>query len=293
LDGIGKVSLAHLRPVSETPVIPLWARSVESGRSNGILHDPQAERILPQLDYDVGKFRDAAVSQLTLCVRARTIDRWVSNFLRDNPAGTLVDLGTGLDTRFDRLDNGRATWFELDLPEVIALRRCFLRETRRRRFVADSVTDSPWIRRIKRTPGPYFFVAEGLLMYLRESDVKALFSRLADHFPGSPIAFDTFSPVIADNLAWHDTMRFMGAGFSWAIARVSDIEAWDSRCRVIESVGLEALHEYLHRLPLNQQMLLWILQCAPIYAVNLLQFVGNEAEGAFRGLPVRDDTAVG
>src|SRR5713101_4278456 len=78
LDGIGKVSLAHLRHVSETLVIPLWARSVESGRSNGILHDPQAERILPQLDYDFCKFRDAAVSQLTLCVRARTIDRWVS-----------------------------------------------------------------------------------------------------------------------------------------------------------------------------------------------------------------------
>ena len=82
-DDAEKVSLAHLGTVSETLVIPLWARSVESGRSDGILHDPQAERILPQLDYDFGKFRDAAVSQLTLCVRARTIDLWVSNFLRE------------------------------------------------------------------------------------------------------------------------------------------------------------------------------------------------------------------
>jgi len=142
--------------------------------------------------------------------------------------------------------------------------------------VADSVTDSPWIRRIKRTPGPYFFVAEGLLMYLRESDVKALFSRLADHFPGSPIAFDTFSPVIADNLAWHDTMRFMRVGFNWSITDARDIEGWDSRCRVIESVGMEGLAEHLHRLPLDQQMMLWALQFTPTYGVHLLQFAGNK-----------------
>ena len=269
------MSLAHLSPVSETLVIPLWARGVESRRADGILHDPQAERILARLDYDFGKFRDAAVSQLAACLRTRTIDRWVSHFLRDSPVGTVVDLGTGLDSRFDRLDNGRATWFEVDLPEVIALRRCFFRESKRRRFLADSVTDSRWMERIKRTAGPYFFVAEGLLMYLRESEVEALFGRLADHFPCSRIAFDTFSPVIADNLAWHDTMRFMRAGFTWAIAQVRDIEAWDPRCRVIESVGMEELHEYLHRLPLNQRMMLWALEFTPIYGVNLVRFAGN------------------
>jgi O-methyltransferase involved in polyketide biosynthesis len=37
----------------------------------------------------------------------------------------MVELGTGLNTRFERLDNGRVHWFDLDLPDVMALRRVF------------------------------------------------------------------------------------------------------------------------------------------------------------------------
>jgi O-methyltransferase involved in polyketide biosynthesis len=275
-DRVGKMSLAHLDTVSETLVIPLWARSVESRRGDGLLQDPQAERIVAELDYDFARFRDAAVSQLTVCLRARAIDRWVGNFLRRHPTGTVCELGVGLDTRFDRLENNLATYLEVDLPEVIALRRCFFSESRRRQFIADSVVDSGWIERTKQTGGAHFFVAEGLLMYLRETEVKALFSRLADQFPDSRIAFDTFSPLIADNLAWHDTMRFMRVGFNWSITQVRDIQGWDSRCRVIESVGLEELGEHLHRLTLNQCMMLWALQFTPTYGVHLLQFAGNK-----------------
>ena len=75
---------------------------------------------------------------------------------------------------------------------------------------------------------------------------------------------------------WHDTMRFMRVGFNWSITQVRDIQGWDSRCRVIESVGLEELGEHLHRLTLNQCMMLWALQFTPTYGVHLLQFAGNK-----------------
>lgn len=275
-DDAEKVSLAHLGTVSETLVIPLWARSVESRRGNGLLHDPQAERVVDELDYDFAKFRNAGISQLTVCLRARTIDRWVGNFLGRHPSGTVCELGVGLGTRFDRLDNNLATYLEVDLPDVIALRRRFFRESTRRQFIADSVMDSGWIERTKRTGGAHFFIAEGLLMYLRETEVKVLLGRLADHFPDSRIAFDTFSPHIADNLPLHDTMCFMRVGFNWSITQVKDMEGWDPRCRIIESVGMEELDQHLHRLPLNQQMMLWALQFIPTYGVHLLQFASDK-----------------
>src|ERR1700674_663572 len=258
--GTSKISLVHLSPVSETLVVPLWARSVESRLSDGVLHDPAAERIFARLDYDFAKFRDGSVSQLTACLRAQTVDRWVTTFLEASPRGTIVELGAGLDTRFERLDNGSATWFELDLPDVIALRRRLFRQRRRRQFMAMSVTEPGWIEPVRQATGPLFFVAEGLLMYLQEHEVRTLLSRLADHFPDSQLAFDAFSPVIADNLAWHDTMRHMRSAFTWSIDDITNIERWDRRYRLVDCVDMADFSEHFGRLPFHQQMLIWMLQ---------------------------------
>jgi O-methyltransferase involved in polyketide biosynthesis len=103
-----------------------------------------------------------------------------------------VELGTGLNTRFDRVDNGQVHWIDLDLPDVIALRGRFFTDTSRRRMVPASVLSDEWLPVVADSPGPYFFVTEGVLAYLPEQDVTATLARLATRFRGARLALDTY-----------------------------------------------------------------------------------------------------
>ncbi len=174
----------NLGVVQETLLIPLWARAVEANRTEPILCDTKAVEMVGAIDYDFEKFAKGRGSQVGCCLRASIIDDWVREFLWEHPDGTVVEIGAGLDTRFERLDNGEVQWFELDLPDVIAIRRRFFEETERRRFISRSVLTTEWLPVVEESaPGPFFFVAEGVFMYFEEQQVKDLLANSArfDH----------------------------------------------------------------------------------------------------------------
>ncbi len=102
-------------------------------------------------------------------MRARQFDRFGLGFLKEHPAGTVVDIGCGLDTRFGRLDNGQMHWVGLDLPEVIELRRSLLPATARSCLIGCSALDFTWMDEVSP---PVIFLAEGLLVYFMEEDVR-------------------------------------------------------------------------------------------------------------------------
>ena len=189
--------------VQETTLIPLWARAIENERSEPILRDAKAAKMVASIDYDFDKFAKGRATQIGCCLRASILDEWVREYLARYPDGTVVEIGAGLDTRFDRLDNGRVTWFELDLPDVVDLRRRFFEETDRRRFISESVLAPGWIGPVREAaeaaPAPVMFVAEGVLMYFEESQVRQLFRTIAAGFPGSAFAFDAMSPLMPAN----------------------------------------------------------------------------------------------
>ena len=90
-----------------------------------------------------------------IVMRTAILDAWVRAFLAGHPAGTVVEIGTGLNTRFERVDNGQAHWIDLDLPDVIELRRRFFADTGRHRMVAASVLDEAWLQDVDaRQPSP-------------------------------------------------------------------------------------------------------------------------------------------
>lgn len=117
----------ELGSVQETLLIPLFSRALETARPNGLLKDARAVEIVEQLDYDFSKWPPSS-SWSQACVRTRLFDEIALRFLEEHPEGAIVEIGCGLDTRFERIDNGRATWFELDLPDSIALRRSFFED---------------------------------------------------------------------------------------------------------------------------------------------------------------------
>ena len=130
----------ELGNVQKTLFLPLWGRAVESKKRKPMLVDETAVRIIEQVDYDFAPMTAnlEELSQIAWIKRSLICDQVIDKFLAQYPAGTIVNVGCGLDTTFERVDNGKLRWYDLDLPDVIALRSKFIQESERRTFIASS-----------------------------------------------------------------------------------------------------------------------------------------------------------
>ncbi len=216
----------RLGAAQETLFIPLAARARETRKRRPVLRDPKAAQMIDLIDYDAAKYGRSAGGSVTV-LRTAIFDTWVRAFLGQHPAGTVVELGTGLNTRFERVDNGQIHWFDLDLPDTIELRRKFFADSGRRRMLAASVLDDDWLDAVAASPGPHFFVADGVLAYLPEHSVAEALARIARRFPGGRIAFDTYPEQMLDR--------------QHKMAAKRDIARWAWACddpRSLERLGL-------------------------------------------------------
>jgi O-methyltransferase involved in polyketide biosynthesis len=186
---------AELGAVQQTLFIPLAARARETGRRRPVLRDRKAVEMVRSIDFDEAVYGRGWGAGFVTVLRTLILDWWVRQFLAEHPAGTVVELGTGLNTRFERTDNGTAHWIDLDLPDTIELRRRFFEDTDRREMVAASLAGEDWMAAVGQRPAPYFFVSDGVLVYLDEADVTGTLARIAGRFPGAIVAFDTYSRV--------------------------------------------------------------------------------------------------
>jgi O-methyltransferase involved in polyketide biosynthesis len=218
---------------AETLLILVCSRARESQKPDPILHDPRAVELYERLDYDFESLKVPHQTHITTCMRAKQIDTWVRDFLGAHPGGVVIHCGCGLDTRFDRVDDGQAEWFDLDLPEVIDLRQNFFEETGRYHMLASSVTDLEWVDQIP-TGRPVMVVAEGLFMYLPEEDLRALVTKLAEAFPGCELAFDAFSTLTARNVGRHPSLRKTGAQIHWGLDDPHTLETWAEGIALLE-----------------------------------------------------------
>ncbi|WP_199823371.1 class I SAM-dependent methyltransferase [Streptomyces sp. NRRL WC-3742] len=176
--------------VEETALWTLWHRVVEARRGDGVLRDPVAVELVGRIDFPFEeRFGSTGwVSQLQ-ALRAGCFDREVTDFLRRCPRGTVVGLGDGLETQAWRVDNGRARWLSVDLPEAARLRERLLPSDGRRRVLACSATDLRWMDEVDAGNG-VMISAQGLLMYLRPTEVRELIAACAERFPGGEMVLD-------------------------------------------------------------------------------------------------------
>jgi methyltransferase (TIGR00027 family) len=223
-------------PVSQTLLIPLWARALEQREPEPLVRDPVAAAMVAQIDYDWRRIRLSRGDLVQCVVRLREFDRFVRDFLARHPAATVVHLGCGLDARFQRVDNGQVRWFDLDLPDVIALRGQLLPEADRDRYLAASAFEVDWMERLEVAAGdPVLFVAEAVLPYFPEGRVRDLVTTLARRFPGAELVSDVCSPfaVWVDNL--HLGFIRSAARMHWSVQDPRDLEAWSPGIRLVES----------------------------------------------------------
>jgi len=227
----------ELGGVQKTLLLPLWGRAVETRKAHPLLVDETAVKIIGAIDYDFSAIaRNISVTiQLTWIARSLHSDRTLREFLKRHPHATIVNLGCGLDTTFDRIDNGHLHWYDLDFPDVMDLRKRFLQDSDRRHSIASSILDEGWLREVK-VADAVFFLAAGVLYYLQESQIKALLIKLADVFPGAEVLFDACSPL-GRKMANEKVIKAGGmdesAMLTWELRRAKDIQSWDSRIAVI------------------------------------------------------------
>ncbi len=186
--------------VGETLLLPLWGRARDYEEEYSILNDKKAFDILNQIDYDFSEMDEewGPMQNISLSIRALNLDNLVKEFIISHPRATVVCLGSGLETNFYRIDNGMIKWYDLDLPEVIKLRKQILPEPNRVVYLSRSLNDYNWFDEIETPVDGLIFIACGVFMYFQEKKLRKLFSKLSYKFPGSEIVFDWHSkPAIA------------------------------------------------------------------------------------------------
>ena len=226
--------IIRLTEAQETLLIPLWCKSQAAQGKHVTFVDEKTESVLAGIDYNFSALNVPKQTQVTVRMRANRFDVYAREFIAAHPDGMILHLGCGLDSRCLRVDNGRIHWVDLDMPDVIALRRKFYTETERYRMIASPVTDLSWLDEIPKTAVPVLVIAEGLFMYLEEAHVKALVLALQTAFPGCRLAFDAFSALTAQRVGKHPSLQKTGASIHWGIDNAAEMATWGIGIQLVE-----------------------------------------------------------
>lgn len=227
--------------VQKTLFLPLWARAKEIERSDPVIIDTCAKQVVQETSYDFSKFEHELneMEQINFAVRAFNFDKEVIEFIRIRPEGVIINIGAGLDTTFQRVDNGQIQWVNIDLPDVVSFRRNFMQDSEREITIGKSVFDFSWITDISGVMKnrEILFMSAGVLFYFTKDQVHSLFSRLAVEFPSSHFVFDSMPWLIvkAANLEIKrkklaDSIPFFG----WYLNRTIHLKKWVPSISVID-----------------------------------------------------------
>ncbi|MBQ4240447.1 MAG: class I SAM-dependent methyltransferase, partial [Oscillospiraceae bacterium] len=151
----------------------------------------------------------------------------VKNYLRDHPEAAVVNLGCGLDDTFSKADNGRCRGYNIDLPDVIAVRDELLPASDRERNIACDLNDFSWMDMIDASDGAVFFAA-GVFYYFRTEDVRKLFLAMADRFPGAELVFDSCNERGAKLMrkTWLKEAGITDVGAYFSLEDPSELSSW-------------------------------------------------------------------
>ena len=254
-------SKVNLTQEKETLLITLFAKAGESRLPDSLLSDTFAAEAVQRLDYDFARLKVSRDLMVGMAIRARTLDDWVRTFIAANPDATVLHLGCGLDTRIFRVNPPRSIrWFDLDYPEVIALRRRLYPEREGYTLIGSSVVEMGWLEQVP-ADRPAMVVAEGLTMYLRQEEVQRLFTAITTRVPSGEAAFDAFSRLGVRVVQRQHSVRATGAWLHWGIDDPRELEEIVPRLKFFAEVPAYALaHSHRFSLPacLSIRMLMGI-----------------------------------
>ena len=248
-----KISSKSLTGIPITALFPLYGRAKETKEINPLFQDPNAVKIVEQIDFDFSIYENMSAARkkemLTgIAVRTRILDDYTKDFIDEYPDGLIVNIGCGLDTRFFRLDNGKINWIDVDLPEMINLRKKLFEKTERNKMLATSVLEQNWLNEILfEKDKMVLIIVEGTLMYFEEKEVKKLFNQLIEKFPKAILCFEVMGSKLQGKV--HPSVAVLGIDVKcpWGIEDIESLEAWNAKIKLIKATSL--MDQYRERWP--------------------------------------------
>lgn len=251
---IQKLLNTKIGDVAATSLLTLYCHALENQSKDPILDDPLAVEITDKLTPELSESDNKLYQSLAkgkvekklvvhVAMRAKRYDDYARNFLERSHNGIVVNIGCGLDTRFHRIDNGKVIFYDLDLPEVIAVKRKLLPETDRYRFIPSSVFNYEWMELIRElNADSVLFLAEGVFMYLEEEEVKSLVLKLQSTFPGCELITEFVKAAwlkpplqaIINKKLQQDLNLGKYATFKFGIKDSKDLEGWNPGIKFLD-----------------------------------------------------------
>ena len=228
--------------VPETMLQTVYARAKESG-GRGAIHDVKARELIEKLDYDFSLADKDSAMHSGVIARTIVLDRLTERWLEEHPDAVTVNIACGLDTRCYRM-SGYAHWYNLDLPETMAVREKLLPESGTISQIAMSATDN-WGDEIKEQNAPVLIIIEGLTMYLSESDVKRIFEVISNRFSKATVFVETMNPMVVKRFK-EKSIEGSHAKFTWGVKNGSSFAAMLPDFRLAQEHSLtEGMAEFV------------------------------------------------
>ncbi|KAJ5610603.1 S-adenosyl-L-methionine-dependent methyltransferase [Penicillium lagena] len=271
--------------VAKTLLIPLIARVYDNTLPLPILGDPYAKDVLEKIEFDADAMSMTPLQNGGLCLRTSQFDRWAAAFLQDNANTTVLHLACGFDSRMQRIEWGETTrWIDVDLPEVIELRRKIQPVSlpgRDYSLIGVDVLDENWVHEIGDVSGPVLVIMEGLLSYLPEKDARGLLQRICQTFSEGEMMFEGVSSAALKRINQPETIKAVsdtGAVFQSTIDDPMALEDLHPHLQLAESVPVVQAPG-TEKLPLLGRMLMYFASWFPSGrdSARLLRFQFGEA----------------
>ncbi len=226
--------------VQETLIIPLFARKACTELYPNLYRDETAVHLLDQIDYDFSEAEKNShglmqrFGSLEVAMRQNDLAIEVRDYLKAHPTAAVVNLGCGLDSTGRACDNGSCKIYNVDFPDVIAVRNELLPAGEREKNISCDLNDTAWFSEIDASGGTVFF-ASGVFYYFLTEQVKTLVQAMVDAFPGGVLVFDAANRTAVKMIAktWLKTAKIKDVGAYFAVSDArNELSRWDSRLRV-------------------------------------------------------------
>jgi O-methyltransferase involved in polyketide biosynthesis len=201
----------------------LYGKALDADAPRSILGDQYAKAAVARIDYDWETTAINARRAPSVAIRTAHFDNWARQFLAVHSEAVVLHVGCGLDARVYRLNPASGVrWYDIDYPEVIALREQVYPGRANYQMLRASVTDPSWLAEVP-PDGPALLIGEGLTPYLTKDGGLGLLRRVVDRFPSGELQFDAFSTFGIRSQWINPVVRRSGSKLRWAINGPSDI----------------------------------------------------------------------
>ena len=226
--------------VQETLIIPLFARKVCSELYPNLYRDETSIRLIDEIDYDFSEAERKSRSlmqrfgALEVAMRQNDLAWEARDYLKGHPTAAVVNLGCGLDSTGRACDNGSCKIYNLDFPDVIAVRNELLPAGEREENIPCDLNDTAWFDKIDASGGAVFFAA-GVFYYFLKEQVRTLVQKMADAFPGGVLVFDAANEKAVRLMlkTWIKDAEIKDVGAYFAVSDAkAELSPWDSRLRI-------------------------------------------------------------